>query len=175
MAQFNPESLARLLTQVEREVLVAAAETAAIDPLLSTPRGETLDELAEWFNFLGNILVLAPALRDIASERIIEEALEGRIIPVGVGGGIRNVVGFFLDLTDKIATIQATIEEEFGKKPDPDVEREDNRLEIVAHAKSIKDMMVTLGGWNVRHAKSNVLRGIAINTTWEADQIGHKA
>ncbi len=111
MTQFTPESLARLMTQVEREVLVEAAETAAIDPLLTTPRGETLDEVAEWLNFLSNMLVLAPAIDKIALDETIRTMLGATtLLPPGAIHGIRSTLGYFTTLLDKIGSIEDSIE-----------------------------------------------------------------
>ena len=112
MAQFNPESLARLLTQVEREVLVEAAEAAAIDPLLTTPRGETLDELAEWLNFLSNMLVLAPAIDAIAAEELVRRMLGATtVLPPGAIKGIAGALGYFNTLLDKVGILQSSIDD----------------------------------------------------------------
>ncbi|KKL44338.1 hypothetical protein LCGC14_2366710, partial [marine sediment metagenome] len=103
MPQFNPESLARVLTQVEREVLVEAAEAAGIDLLLTTPRGEAIDEVAEWLNFLSNMLVLAPAIDAIAVEETVKDMLGvTTFLPPGAIKGIRAALGYFADLLDKV-------------------------------------------------------------------------
>ena len=162
MAQFTPESLARLLTQVEREVLVEAAEAAAIDPLLTTPRGETLDEVAEWLNFLSNMLVLAPAIDAIATEETVKRMMGiTTFLPPGALKGMRGLLGFFTDLMEKVGVIQDSIDAiEF-----PESSQQIDVPAILAITTQISDDMATLDRWNRLHASSNVLNGIAVNTT----------
>lgn len=57
MPQFNAKSLARVLVQVEREVLVEALEIAELEQILLTPHLATLQELGEFFNLIANVKV----------------------------------------------------------------------------------------------------------------------
>lgn len=69
MTQFNAKSLARLLVQVEREVLVEAVEIANLQALITTPTIQTIEELQGFFNLLSNLKIFGfQALEQILSD-----------------------------------------------------------------------------------------------------------
>lgn len=55
MPQFDKKSLSRLLSQVDRELLVEAHADAELTSLLTTPALDTLKEVAELFNLIANL------------------------------------------------------------------------------------------------------------------------
>ena len=178
MPQFNPESLARVLVQVEREVLVEAVQLADLPILLTDPRGETIDELAEYFNFLSNIAILGRGWLDVGIQELLNDVESPLAAAVK---GLKESFGWLLNMDGKLDDLGILIDKINGKidlalpPPRPTVDEESKRLKLIAHAQSIIAMMDTLGSWNTRHAKSNVVRGVAVNTTWEATQIRNLA
>lgn len=98
MPQFTAESLARVLTQVEREVLVEAVELAGIDLLFTSPYRDTLDELAGYLNLVANFRVFGPRL---LRESLIQDLEE----VTGIDRRndlIENISGFFGKLVELI-------------------------------------------------------------------------
>ena len=91
--QFTSGSLARLISQVEREILVEAFEEAGMTSILTTDALETLKEVAGWLNFIENMLILGPA----AAEAGLKSILEGMPRPVNaIAAG--NAFSVILDL-----------------------------------------------------------------------------
>ncbi len=72
MPQFTVNSLARVLTQVEREVLVAAVEKAELTSLFMTAQLETINELQGFFNLIANVNTFGFD----ALEKLLEDAAE---------------------------------------------------------------------------------------------------
>lgn len=110
IAQFTPEGLARLLSQVEREVLVEALEIADLTSLLLNAHIQTLDEVAGWLNLIENTLLFADSLRDRRAEEIIQEALEGFHPGTQVGRGFAQLIDFFLGVDTKLIGINDAVE-----------------------------------------------------------------
>jgi len=81
MAQFTPQSLARLLGNVEREVLVEALEIADLTQVLYPRHLQILDDLAGDMNGLYNLLI-GPATEDLlARKEAAERALAHPDLP----------------------------------------------------------------------------------------------
>jgi len=53
--QFDPKGLARLIANVERDVLVEAVEIAGMTSYFTTPSRETIEELQGLFNVVTNL------------------------------------------------------------------------------------------------------------------------
>lgn len=66
MTQFTADSLARVLVNVEGDVLAEALEIANLSHFLTEPGLQTLDDLQGWLNLLGNMLVLGPDVFQVA-------------------------------------------------------------------------------------------------------------
>ncbi|KKL44335.1 hypothetical protein LCGC14_2366680, partial [marine sediment metagenome] len=82
-------------------------------------------------------------------------------LPPGAIKGIRAALGYFADLLDKVATLQDSVDAiEF-----PEPSQQIDVPAILAITNQISDNMATLDRWNRLHASSNVLNGIAVNTT----------
>ncbi len=95
MPQFNVKSLARLLTQVEREVLVKAIEEAELGNLFLTAHTATLEELQGFFNLFANIHTFG---FDVL-EKLLEEAKED------IGPVTLSVVTFIIEQFVSLADI----------------------------------------------------------------------
>lgn len=93
MAQFTVESLARLLKNVDRELLVDALAEAELSQLLTNDTIETIAELQTLFNLASNIRVFGPALFAREFDRIVSDFLESAPITAG----ILNTAGFIVD------------------------------------------------------------------------------
>lgn len=80
MAQFTAAGLARLLANVEREVLVEALELAGMTQLLTSTALSTLEDLQFRLNQLQNLETFGPALFRAKRSDFIDEVL--KILPM---------------------------------------------------------------------------------------------
>ena len=78
MPQFTPETLRRLLLNVEREVLTDAVDGSEIDLLFTSQYRETLDELLGIFNFFANLNTFGLPLLRLIQDELPEEIKEGQ-------------------------------------------------------------------------------------------------
>ena len=85
--QFTVESLARLISNVESEILVQALEEAGLTHVLATDANETLREIAGWLNLVENMLTLGPA----ALEASVEAAMRGTVLPPNTRAALRLI------------------------------------------------------------------------------------
>lgn len=102
MTQFNVKSLSRLLSQVEREVLVGAAEDAQLQQFFDSFERGVLRELGEWFNVIANINVfgldvLGPVLQPEDPEAGTEVA-EQLLLWMNLINGFLNIIRVLGDI-----------------------------------------------------------------------------
>lgn len=103
MPQFTPKSLARVLVQVEREVLVEAVEIAQLEQFFTSFELRAIRELGEVFNFFAN-------LGTFGLDNIIEEAAEVKA-DLGLGRetvlspGAHAVLNFLINAAQNWGTL----------------------------------------------------------------------
>ena len=90
--QFTIESLARLISNVEAEILIQALEEAGLTHVLATDANETLREVAGWLNFIENMLILGPS----ATEEVIRQGLKD-FPHAPATMAVLNLISVFLD------------------------------------------------------------------------------
>ena len=91
--QFTPESLGRLIKNVDRETLVAAIRVAELDAILRSDNIDTIEELQGLFNTVVNLAAISVPFRKLKSEAL--EALRTKKIPSEVSDVYYS---FILDL-----------------------------------------------------------------------------
>lgn len=118
MAQFTAASLARLLANVEREVLVEALERAGMAQLLTSAALETLEELQFRLNQLTNLETFGPALLKARAKEFRAEVIS--VLPMFLKIPFRM---FFLveQAVDSIRTLIEDLPEEIEELVPPEI------------------------------------------------------
>ena len=106
MAQFTAPGLARLLANVEREVLVEALDLAGMTQLLTSDALGTLEDLQFRLNQLQNLETFGPAWLKMQAGNLIDVKLEGLPIYVQIPWNLwKNTYRLWITIFDKIGEL----------------------------------------------------------------------
>lgn len=135
--QFTPEALARVLRNVDREVLREAIEIADIWDMFRSNERDAMQELAETFNFLSNLRVFGFAIIREDMETVIRELLsiEASISQNPLTSILGTLYVWLLQMILQISGIESTVQElreQFGT-PVPQDTAELNRVIALAN------------------------------------------
>ncbi len=111
MPQFNRRTLARVLSQVQRETLLNAVEDAELLPLFSSFETDTIKELGQMFNFLANLSTFGPEklLQELSKERPFEQ-IDGSATEVALRNFTISVALSFIRMLADLAGLKDLID-----------------------------------------------------------------
>lgn len=163
--QLTAKSLARILRNVDRAVLVEAIELAEFSDLFLTFEREVLIELGQTFNFLANLQVFGPLLAEKKFEELeiaIVEKYEGAPPPIKFFFDIANTVFEIL----RIALIPPP-------EPEPEPEPEPILREFVDITNNLRSAVFNISNtirWMNNEIAAGVLRSGDTNQLHSANQ-----
>jgi len=133
MAQFTSTSLARLLANVEREVLVAALAEANLSQLLTSEALATIDELQGLLNLLTNVRTFGPEFLG----REFDEAISRFLDSAPLVSSALSTIDFFINAitstNERLRVVQRGINDLLGIIETPPTPGKESFLQTVAN------------------------------------------